>query len=446
MGLINLLLNPWVIFLALVIVTIVITIILTITERVLNKRILIVKTNQEKTPASNIRVLLASHMNPTIKLKKLDLVAKDIFQRFFNLNTQKSYYDLAMYFQKQNKQVAYNFCYQMSNLFYSGEELKEEKINDMLILLGKVYQEAREENKIQMSQNKLQDSMQLPQPPNINFKKILNAEDRIVQKLAQPKPQNKTLSKSTTQKIQPKPLPKSQTVAVPQKKGIQKIYQTKRDRLKNTPLMKLFGSLKSSPKQITTKPTQKSPQQMVQKPIVQKIEQPNTENQKKINELQKKVLEKQKLIEELLTRKQIKNIQESSRKFDVNSKEKKRPLIQVRPTLKNSRLSKRLSRKFQETNKEIKELEKNIIDKERNMGMNPPQQNRVDLQNIRKSEHIKEPTYNEPKVVVPRRQKIVPTSNIKNKLKKDEFIHNIDSLERLRQRVKEHEKEFHQKN
>lgn len=70
--------------------------------------------------------------NPETSLEILDALAQDFFRKRFHIKKNFEYSELVDFFREKNNLPASDFCRHMMESLYSGEEITQEKINDLL--------------------------------------------------------------------------------------------------------------------------------------------------------------------------------------------------------------------------------------------------------------------------------------------------------------------------
>jgi hypothetical protein len=311
------------------------------------------------------------------------------------------------------------------------------------------------------------------------LRKFAQAEDKFIDKFARDK-KEKEISKTAPQQIE-----KYEPTKISEQKPIE--FKTKTEKLRNLPLIKLFRFGEESPSAL---PQQENLQ--VQTPvlssiksnapiILQKKEIPLVHHAEKekstyqiIEDLQKEVIEREKQIEKLRTRQQIAKLEKTEVDVQIN-KDKSWPPVTFTPKHldETRKMSPEMEKSFKKMNREIELLEEEINSKkhqmkklqfvsmpkiqkpraekpspiikrflrkitdetrgiDREMSMKKKQINLINI----KEEQIKYPNYSAPKIVVPKKQKIIATPKNKS-LKKEEFIHNVDNMDRIRSKINE---------
>ncbi len=457
----------WIIILIIFIITASVIIFLTLTEKILKRKVVIKQQKEDNSPARRIKLLISTKEDPQNKLRKINLIAKEIFRDSYNLDTKTSYYELADKFQKQGKKNHSKFCQEMFKILYSGEELQLKKTEDLVKLLEKINSEVQEDKNFKKLEKSMRDSIRPSQQKISLFAKFTKAEDKLIDKFAKEK-------KLQTQEQQIQPT--LQAKSLPTTPQIQTEYKTKRQRLQNLPLIKLFRFGKTN-KTILTSQEEQIKQAIKESPRELKVPVLETEKESKekstyqeIEDLQKEIIEREKHVEKLRTAQQIQNIERNSEEIEVN-KNKTWPPISITPKHLGEirKMSPQMESSFQKANKEINLLENEIKIKQKEMKKLKSEpipkmekfiptksspiikkflktignknkkiekeilkkQKQIHIINIKKEPY---PTYNVPEVKIPKRYKIEEAP--KNKpLKKEEFIHHVDNMERIKSRI-----------
>ncbi|MEN7982084.1 MAG: hypothetical protein ABFQ65_01410 [Nanoarchaeota archaeon] len=469
MALNNLLsISLWIIIALIFIITISIIIFLVLTEKILKKKIVIKQKKEENSPKRRIKLLISTEEEPKNKLRKINAIAKEIFRNNYGIDSKISYYELAEKFQKQGKQTFAKFCQEMFKILYSGKELQLQKTKELAKLLEKIEKQVQEEKSFKNLEKNMKASIK-NSPSKINlFKKFSKIENKFIDKFAKEKTIQEKSQQDQTQNLieRPKQLPK--TTQVPLE------YKTKREKLQNLPLIKLFKFKENSqtPLNLEKEITQK---QTVFRPTTKTLffkKKKEKSTYQKIEDLQKEVIEKEKQIETLRTKQQIQKLKTAEINIEINKNQSWPPVTFTPKHLNETRkMSPTIEDSFQKVNKEIKLLENEIKIKQnqmRKIQSNPIQKipehstqkpspiikgflkkisketKNIDKEMSLKQKQInlinlkKEPTnyssYSTPKVVSPKKQKIEATPKNKS-LKKEEFIHHVDNMERIKSRI-----------
>ncbi len=462
---------PWVILILVSLAAIAIIVFLVFTEKVLKKKVVIKQQKEENSPQRRIRLLISTKESPQNKLRKLNALAKEIF-RNYGFDSKLSYYEMADRFKEKGKKSSAKFCSEMFTIFYSGEELDSKKIIDLAGLLLGIEQEFREEKNLRNIEKNIKTSIK--ESPKVDlFQKLKKTENKIINKFAreeriEPLQEEISVGKSVNQR--PRPLPKTPQIN----------YTTKRDKLKNLPLIRLFRfgtkrqEIQSEIKKSPEKEIQKIPKTEVQTSKTD-ISTEETKKQKSkyeiIENLKNEILKRQKQIERLKTEQQIKKLENPKIEIEIN-KNKSWPPVTFIPKHLNEikKMSPEIEESFQEINKEIGLLEDEIKSKQhklKNLEQRPIQKmaeypvkkpsfaikkfldkitrqdknidkemsmkkKQIDLINVKKEPEY--PNYSAPKVIAPRKKTI--KAEPKNKtLKKEEYIHNVDNMDRIKNRI-----------
>jgi len=69
---------------------------------------------------------------PQRDFNKLNKIVRNFFREYLNLNFNLTYLELEKRFRDQKKENYAVFCRQMSDINYSGEKIKPEKIKDLI--------------------------------------------------------------------------------------------------------------------------------------------------------------------------------------------------------------------------------------------------------------------------------------------------------------------------
>ncbi len=477
MALNNLLsISLWVILLIISIIVLGVIIFLTFTERILKRKVVLKQQKEDNSSTRRIKLLISSHEEPENKLRKVNAIAKEIFRDSYNIDSKISYYELADKFQKQGKKNASKFCQEMFKILYSGETLQPKKVSELTKILEKINQETQEEKSFKKLEKNMKLSLKISKQRESLLKKFTEAENKFIDKFAK--------EKTPTTQEQPVTPPQTATQpkALPTTQQIPTGYKTKRQKLQNLPLVKLFkfrltpGITLTSEIESKQIPKQTSPKWssiklkvplLLKKKQEEKIQEKST--YQKIDDLQKEIIERQKQVEKFRTGQQIQELKKTAVEIEIN-KEQWPPVTFTPKHLNETRkMSPELENSFQKTNKEINLLEKEIKNKQKEIKklrsrpiqrtikpqtekQNPmikrlfgrPNKNiekeiqekkkQIEIINLKKETHIN-PHYNAPKVVPPRKQKIeaIPKNKI---LKKEEFIHHVDNMDRLKEKIR----------
>lgn len=471
----NILLSPWVIIILILIVALSVIIFLILTEKILKKKVVIKQRREENSPSRRIKLLISTKEEPQNKLRKINAIARELFRNFYRIDTKLSYYELAEKFREEGKTISARFCQDMFTILYSGEELQSSKMTEMAKLLEKIEKEVREDKSFKNLERDMRASIK-PQKISI-FKKFSKVEDKFIDKFAREKRESQKIQETEQNAIQtqsPKPLPKTTQIPIE--------YNTKRGRLKNLPLIKLFRFRKEPQTTLTSEKEIKQGKTPIWSkinlnvPILQKKEkegpvQKEKSSYQKIEDLQKEIIEREQQIEKLRTKQQIKNLERTAVDIEIN-KDKSWPPVTFTPKHLNEirKMSPQMEDSFKRTNKEIEILEREIFEKRKTMKkiqsipvQKIPKQKiekpspvikkflkkitgetkKIDKEMLIKQKQIKlinlkkepeYPNYRAPKVVAPKKQKIEASAK-KRLLKKEEFIHHVDNMDRIKSRI-----------
>lgn len=460
---------PWVILILISLAAIAIIVFLVFAEKVLKKKVVIKQQKEENSPQRRIKLLISTKEPTQNKLRKLNALAKEIF-RNYRFDSKLSYYEMADRFTEKGKKDPARFCREMFTIFYSGEELDSKKIIDLANLLLKIEEKFREEKSLRNLERNMQTSMK--EHPQINLlQKLKKTENKIIDKFARERkiePLQEEIPAKEPVAQRPRPLPKTPQIT----------YATKRDKLKNLPLIRLFrfGTKRQEVQPEIKKYSEKEiPEAPKPQPEIQtsKINIPKKEKSKyqTIEDLKNEILERQRQIEKLRTEQQIKKLETPKVEIEIN-KDKSWPPVTFTPKHLNEtrKMSPEIEESFQKTNREIELLENEIKTKQhklKNLEPKPMQESaeyhvkkpspaikrflnkitrqdknidkemsmkkkQIDLINIKREPNY--PSYSAPKVVAPRKKTI--KAEPKNKpLKKEEYIHNVDNMDRIKGRI-----------
>ena len=470
--------SPWVILLIISIITLGVIIFLTLTERILKRKVYLKQQKEDNSTTRRIKLLLSSHEEPENKLRRINAIAKEIFNEAYNLDSKISYYELAEKFQKQGKKNASMFCQEMFKILYSGETLQSDKVHQLAKTLEKINQEAQEEKSFKKLEKNMKLSLGISKPRNNLLKRFSKAEDKFIDKFAK----EKTIP---TQQTQPETPAQTTIQPLPTTKQIPIEYKTKRQRLQNLPLIKLFKFRKTpgitltseiEPDKIEKQLSLKWSSIKLKVPFFPKKEQKEKIQEKstyqKIDDLQREVIERQKQIEKFRTQQQIQELQKTAVEVEIN-KNKQWPPVTFTPKHLNEtrKMSPEMESSFQKANKEIDLLENEIKHKQKEikkLQIQPVQKiikqptekqnpvikkffgesdreidreiqrkkKQIEIINLRKEQHNYS-NYNTPapKVTPPKKQKIEATPQNKT-LKKEEYIHHVDNMDRIKEKIR----------
>ena len=482
--------DPWVILLMISIITLGVILYLTFTERVLKRKIDLKQQKEENSPTKRIKFLISSHDDSRNKLKKINSIAREIFRDVYNVDSRTSYYELAEKFETEKKQSATKFCQEMFRILYSGETIQSEKIAHLAKILEKINQEAQEEKSFKKLERDMKSSLKITKQGDSLFKKIFKAEDKLVDKFAKekqiPQQQEQNTRIETNQQTQPTISPIAQQTQIE--------YKTKRQKLQNLPLIKLFRFRQPQGITLTSEIEQDKIENQsnsnwasikLKVPIFSKKKQekqiPEKKTQEKsiyqkIDDLQREVIERQKQIERMRTQQQIQELQRTAVEVEINKKEQWPP-IKFTPMHLNEpkKMSPEMEKSFEKANNEIILLKNEIKNKQKDikklksrpipMRIKPQiekpktimttlfgksdrdieieiqkKKQQIEIVNLKKEQH-NYPTYNAPKVITPKKQ-IIEATPKNNPIKKEEFIHHVDNMDRIREKIRERRMEL----
>ena len=469
--------SPWVILLIISIITLSIIIFLTLTERILKRKVNLKQQKEDNSPTRRIKLLISSHEEPENKLRRVNAIAREIFKEAYNIDSKISYYELADKFQKQGKKNASKFCQEMFKILYSGETLQSKKVYELAKILEKINQETQEEKSFKKLEKNMRVSLKLSKQKSNLLKRFSKVEDKFIDKFAKEKrePQEEQTTTSQTTSPQPKPLPITNQVPTE--------FKTKRQRLQNLPLAKLFKFRKTPGITLTSEiEPDKSKKQLsltwssikLKTPLLSKKKQEKKIIEKstyqKIDDLQREVIEKQKQIERMRTQKQIQELQRTAVEVEINKKEQWPPVTFTPKHLNETRkMSPEMEHSFEKANKEIELLEGEIKNKQKAIKklqsspikrtIKPPiedsntiikkffgksdkdlekeiqkKKKQIEIINLKKEQHNYS-DYNAPKVVTPKKQTIEFTPENKP-IEKEDFIHDVDSMDRIKEQIR----------
>lgn len=462
--------GPWVILLVISIITLGIIIFLTFTERILKRKVTLKQEKEDNSPTRRIKLLISSHEDPQDKLKRIGLIAREIFRDSYNVDSKTSYYELAEKFRSQGKQNATKLCQEMFKILYSGETLQPKRVHNLAKILEKINNETQEEKSFKKLEKDMKVSLKITKQRDSLLKKFSKVEDKLVDKFAKEKQapeQQKQTSPAQTGTPQSKSLPTTKQAPTE--------FKTKRERLQNLPLVKLFKFRKTPETTPTSEiqPDKKQPSSKQEK----KIQKERTQEKpiyQKINDLQREVIERQKQISKMETQQQIQELQKTTVEVKINKKEQWPPTtLTPRHLNETKKISPKIEKSFEKANKKIALLEDEIKDKQKDIEklqlrpipriINPSikplikkprpiigkifgrsnetidkeiekKKKQIEIINLREEPYTHS-DYNAPKVVAPKKQKIeaAPT---KKPIKKEEFIHHVDNMDRLKERIR----------
>lgn len=468
--------NPWVILLIISIITLGVIIFLTFTERILKRKVYLKQQKEDNSPARRIKLLISTHEDPKNKLRKINLIAKEIFRDAYNIDSRVSYYELADKFQKQGKKNAMKFCQEMFNILYAGKELQSKNVYELAKILEKINQRAQEEKSFKKLEKNMKLSLKISKQKDNLFKRFTNAENKFINKFARDKkaPTEQELSQTPTQTTIP-------TQALPTTKPLPIEYKTKRQKLQDLPLVKLFKFRKTPGITLTSEiepdkiQKQFSPMWSsirLKVPLLEKKKQEKKIKEistyQKIDDLQREIINRQKQIDKFRTQQQIQKLQKTAVEIEIN-KEQWPPVTFTPKHLNEKRkMSPETQKSFEKANKEITLLEDEIKNKQKEMKKlqsrpikrlpkpNVEKQDsiirkifgksntevekeikrkQIEIINLKKETHIN-PHYSAPRVIPPKRQKIEFTPENKP-LKKEEYIHHVDNMDRIKSRIRD---------
>jgi len=136
-GVIEMLLNPFVIIISLIILFTIILIILIITEIRLKRKIKELSYERDNSEITELKKLLSSKQPLKEKLDSIDKIAKSFLNKNYDISQNINYSDMVDDFKRINKPEISQFCDLMVSIYYSGKEINEERINALAkILLG----------------------------------------------------------------------------------------------------------------------------------------------------------------------------------------------------------------------------------------------------------------------------------------------------------------------
>lgn len=125
---ISILLTPWVVFLAAILLVGIAIVVLTIIERRLNRRLVLRKQEEESSIDKKLRYLPRIEEDPKKFLKYLDEIAREFFEEHFQIGSREKYSDLIGLFEERKEPHIAKFCSNMQEVLYSGERLDKEKL------------------------------------------------------------------------------------------------------------------------------------------------------------------------------------------------------------------------------------------------------------------------------------------------------------------------------
>lgn len=188
-----------IIYILIVIVLLVVVIVgLKLFERRLKKILKIHEESRNLYYRRKISELKSMKGSPEKIFDAINETARNFFKEAFNLSLNLEYLELVEEFKKKKKLLCMSFCKMMSDLNYSGKEIDEEKIKDLLELLeqiinkNKIY--SKEEGEIikKLDKNKaeaksgffgkIKESFKRKSPDNESIRLIKEKNEKLKEK------------------------------------------------------------------------------------------------------------------------------------------------------------------------------------------------------------------------------------------------------------------------
>jgi len=132
--------SPVYILIAFIAISIIAAIILTIIELKLKKKVDSYKNKTENIYVSELRKIASSNKENEKKLDMINDLAKKFFSEFFNTSPFLTYSEMVEEFKKRKEQKPREFCELMLFVYYSGEKITNEKINEIIRKLKEIIE------------------------------------------------------------------------------------------------------------------------------------------------------------------------------------------------------------------------------------------------------------------------------------------------------------------
>ncbi|MBU0760263.1 MAG: hypothetical protein KJ600_00515 [Nanoarchaeota archaeon] len=146
---ISILLLPWPIFLTVLILIVSAIIVLTLVKRKLDGEVILKREEEETYFQRKLQSVLALRENPSKFLIAIDDVAREFFGDKFDISGVR-YSDILEQMKQEDNGAAVKFCEVMQEVLYSGTELRRERIDFLFEKLQYLFRETQKERIMQI--------------------------------------------------------------------------------------------------------------------------------------------------------------------------------------------------------------------------------------------------------------------------------------------------------